>query len=108
MALIDSNFEGEGRGDSAFDSDFIDDLFEDSNSDVSGWFTEFEELTDEITDDNLPPLQSVSDSDDEDEDPDNDDDDLLVCESPLIPLDDETNSSLDYDVLARAVGVKAT
>ena len=106
MALIDSDSDEGEREDSGLDSDFVDDLFEDA--DGSSWFTESEELTDEIADDDLPPLQSVPDSDDEGEDPDNDDDDLLVCESPLIPLDDEANSSLDYEVLAGAVGVKPT
>jgi len=106
MALIDSNSNEEGRGDSCFDSDFVDDLFEDNQSDSSSWFTESEELTEEIVDDDLPSLYSVSDSDDERGS--SDDDDLLVCESPLIPLYEEANSSLDYEVLAGAVGVKPT
>jgi hypothetical protein len=65
-----------------------------------------EELTEEITDDDLPSLYSISDSDDEGGS--SDDDDLLVCESLLIPLYDEANSSLDYEVLAAAVGIKPT
>ena len=89
MALIDSDSDEEGRGDSCFDSNFVDDLFEDNQSDSSSWFTESEELTEEIDDDDLPSLYSVSDSDDERGS--SDDDDLLVCESPLIPLYKEAN-----------------
>jgi transposase InsO family protein len=106
MASTDSDSEGEEVGSSNFDSDFVDDLFE-NNSEA--WFTESEELNEEASDDDLPPLQSVSDSDDESDSPNvDDDDDFLVCESPLIPLDDEANSSLEYAVLTETVGVKPT
>ena len=106
MCITDSDFEGEEVGSSNFDSDFVDDQFENNSE---SWFTESEELNEEASDDDLPSLQSISDSDNESDSPNvDDDDDFLVCESLLIPLDDEANSSLEYAVLTETVGAKPT
>src|SRR6202522_895751 len=104
MTLIDSDFEGEGKDDSNFDSDSFDDLFE--NNESENWFTESEEPNESFVNDNIPSLLPESGSDDEDEG--SDDDDLLVCESPIVPLDEQANTTLTHAALAGVVGVKPT
>jgi hypothetical protein len=57
MALIDSDFEGEGNEDPNFDSDSFDDLFE--NNESENWFTKSEELSESFVDNEMaiPPLR---------------------------------------------------
>ena len=44
MALTDNDSDKEERGDSCFDSNFVDDLFKDNKSDSSIWFTESDDM----------------------------------------------------------------
>jgi hypothetical protein len=104
MALIDSGSEEEGKADSDFDSDSFDDLFKNNWSE--NWFTKSEELGESFIDDDIPSPQS--ESDDEDKDPEDDNNNLLVCKSPIIPLDEEANTTLTHATLAGIVGVKLT
>src|SRR5271156_4844387 len=100
VGLDDVLDKGEGD-ESDVGSDFIDDIFE-NQSDC--WLTDSEELTEDFTDEDLPLREPNSDSDSSDEE----DEDVLVTETPLIPLDDEAYSTFDYEVLAGATSVKTT
>jgi hypothetical protein len=84
-------------------SDFINDLFEDQSD---CWLTDSEELTEDFTDEDLPPLEPNPDSDSSDEE--DEDEDILVAETPLIPLDDEAYSTFAYEVLTGSTGTKTT
>src|SRR5271168_2086969 len=104
VGLDDVLDKGEGD-ESDVGSDFIDDLFENQSDNQSDcWLTDSEELTEDFTDEDLPLLEPNSNSDSSDEE----DEDVLVTETPLIPLDDEVYSTFDYEVLTGATSVKTT